>query len=188
MVPKPIVRAIAHVSIAVLGKWCLERLLDYRMPRLILIKSGRARGICASQECARSTTMLSIFRIAALGAITLLPAQASAEQLAQAHSKLAPVCLDIVHLGSVSAMTYYTEEQDGFRVVTTIQEDGRDTPVPVRFVTILQPGQRAIVSVPAEPGVKAWALDLVRDGDRPVPHPPNPHPPTEFRAPPPPSD
>ncbi|HEX9489902.1 MAG TPA: hypothetical protein VF930_06425 [Stellaceae bacterium] len=126
--------------------------------------------------------MLSIFRIAALGAITLLPAQASAEQLAQAHSKLAPVCLDIVHLGSVSAMTYYTEEQDGFRVVTTIQEDGRDTPVPVRFVTILQPGQRAIVSVPAEPGVKAWALDLVRDGDRLVAHHPNAQHPTELRA------
>jgi hypothetical protein len=126
--------------------------------------------------------MSSIFRIAALGAIALLPAQASAEQLAQAHSKLAPVCLDVVHLGSVSAMTYYTEEEDGFRLVTTIQEDGRDTPVPVRFVTILQPGQRAIVSVPAELGVKASALEFVRDGDRLVAHHPNAPHPTELRA------
>lgn len=127
--------------------------------------------------------MSSIFRIAALGAIILLPAQAGAQQLApQAHSKLAPVCLDIVHLGSVSAMTYYTEEEDGFRVVTTIQEDGRETPVPVRFVTTLQPGQRAIVSVPAEVGEKAWAVELVRDGDRLVAHHPSAHHPTELRA------
>ncbi len=103
--------------------------------------------------------MSSIFRIAALGAITLLPAHAGAEQLA-------PGSLDIVHLGSVSAMTYYTAEQDGFRVVTTIQEDGHDTPVPVRLIATLQAGQRTIISVPAEPGVKAWALELVREGDR----------------------
>ena len=126
--------------------------------------------------------MSSIFRIVVLGAIALLPAQASAEQLAQAHSKLAPVCLDIVHLGAVSAMTYYTEEEDGLHVVTTIQADGRDAPVPVRFVTVLQPGQRAIVSVPAEPGVKAWALELVRDGDGLVAHHPNDRHPTELRA------
>src|SRR5260221_11414491 len=105
MVPKPIVRAIAHVSIAVLGKWCLERLLDYRMPRLILIKSGGARGICASQECARSTTMLSIFLIAALGAITFLPAHARADQLPHAHTNLAPVGLDIGHPESRPAST-----------------------------------------------------------------------------------
>jgi len=126
--------------------------------------------------------MLSIFRIAALGAIALLPARAGAEQVAQAHSKLAPVCLDVVHLGSVSAMTYYTEEEDGFRVVTTIQEDGRDTPVPLRFVTSLQPGQRTIISVPAELGVKALALELVRDGDRLVALHPNAHHATELRA------
>jgi hypothetical protein len=126
--------------------------------------------------------MSSIFRIALLGAIALLPARASAEQLAEAHGKLAPVCLDIVQLGAVSAMTYDTEEEDGFHVVTTIQEDGRDAPVPVRFVTIRQPGERAIVSVPAEPGVKASTLELVRDGDRLVAHHPNARHPTELRA------
>jgi hypothetical protein len=125
--------------------------------------------------------MSPIFRIAVLGAITMLPVQASAEQLGEAHSKLAPVCLDVVHLGSVSAMTYYTEEEDGFRLVTTIQEDGRDTPVPVRFVITLEPGQRAMVSVPAELGVKASALEFVREGDRLVAHHPNAPYPTELR-------
>jgi hypothetical protein len=96
--------------------------------------------------------------LAVLGAIALLPAHADAEQLS-------PVVADVAHLGAVSAITYYTVEQDGFRVVTTIQEDGRDTPVPVRFVTTLQVGQSAIVSVPAELGVPAWALEMVREGD-----------------------
>jgi hypothetical protein len=126
--------------------------------------------------------MSSIFRIAVFGAMVFLPAQASAEQLAPAHSKLSPVCLDTVQLGAVSAMTYYTEEEDGFHVVTTIQADGRDAPVPVRFVTILQPGQKAIVSVPAELGGKASALELVRDGGRLVAHHPNARHPTELRA------
>ena len=126
--------------------------------------------------------MSSILRIVVLGAIALLPAKASADQLAEADGKLAPVCLDIVHLGAVSAMTYYTEEEDGFHVVTTIQADGRDAPVPVRFVTILQPDQKAIVSVPAELGGKASALELVRDGGRLVAHHPNARHPTELRA------
>jgi hypothetical protein len=97
--------------------------------------------------------------LAMLGAIALLPAQAGAEHLS-------PVVADVAHLGAVSAVTYYTVEQDGFRVVTTIQEDGRDTPIPVRFVATLQAGQSSVVSVPAELGVPAWSLELVREGDQ----------------------
>ena len=108
--------------------------------------------------------MSSIFRIAALGAIILLPAAAGAEPAA--------VSLGTVHVGAMSAMTYYTTEPDGFRVVTTVQEDGRDAPIPVRFVTTLQDGQKAVVSVPAELGAKAWALELVRDGNHVVVNPP----------------
>jgi hypothetical protein len=103
--------------------------------------------------------------LAVLGAIALLPAHAGAEQLS-------PVVADVAHLGAVSAITYYTVEQDGFRVVTTIQEDGRDTPVPVRFVTTLQAGQRSVVSVPAELGIQAWALELVREGNHLIIHHP----------------
>lgn len=109
--------------------------------------------------------MSLISRIAALAAISLLPATASAGQLAAGS-------LDVVHLGAMSALTYYTAEEDGFRVVTTLQEDGRDAPVPVRFVTVLQPGQSAAVSVPARLGEKAWALELVREGDLLVVHHP----------------
>ena len=109
--------------------------------------------------------MSMISRVAALAAIILLPATASAGQL-EAGS------LDVAHLGSVSALTYYTQEEDGFRVVTTLQEDGRDAPVPLRFVTVLEPGQRAAVSVPAGLGEKAWVLELVREGDGLVVHHP----------------
>ena len=108
--------------------------------------------------------MSPIFRIAALGAITLLPVSAGAEPAA--------VFLGTVHIGAMSAMTYYTTGQDGFRVVTTVQEDGRDAPIPVRFITTLQDRQKAVVSVPAELGAKAWTLELVRDGDHVVVNPP----------------
>jgi hypothetical protein len=116
--------------------------------------------------------MPSILRIAALGAIILLPAQASADQLA-------PGSLDIVNLGSVSATTCYTEEPDGFRVVTTIQEDGRDAPVPARFIATLQPGQRTVVSVPAQRGVKAWGSNWCGRGigSSPIIQPNNARPP-----------
>jgi hypothetical protein len=109
--------------------------------------------------------MPSIFRMAALAAVGLLPVPAGAEPAS-------PVFLGIVHVGAVSAMTYYTTEEDGFRLVTTVQEDGRDAPVPVRFVTTLQAGQSTVISVPAEMGARAWALEFVRDGDRIVVHRP----------------
>src|SRR5258708_4852963 len=36
---------------------------------------------------------------------------------------LAPTAARLVKLGPISALTYYTVEKDGFRVVTTIQSD-----------------------------------------------------------------
>jgi hypothetical protein len=104
--------------------------------------------------------------MAVLAAVGLLPATVASAK------ELAPGSLDIAHLGSVSAHTYYTAEEEGFRVVTTLQEDGRDAPVPVRVVTVLQAGQRAVVSVPAGLGEKAGALELVREGDQLMVHHP----------------
>jgi hypothetical protein len=99
-----------------------------------------------------------------ISAVSSLPAHAGTKQLA-------PIAADIAHLGVMSAITYYTVEQDGYRVVTTIQEDTSDTATPVRFVTTLQAGQKAIVSVPGcAPGAPSWALELVREGDHLVVH------------------
>ena len=123
-------------------------LINYRIPKL-------ARAAAISMAVVIPT-------VSSLAAS--LPAHAGAKQLA-------PIAADVAHLGTVSAISYYTEEQDGFRVVTTIQEDISDTATPLRFVTTLQDGQKAIVSVPGcAPDALSWALELVRDGDHLVVH------------------
>ena len=120
-------------------------------------------------------TGLGLSWVAALSTVALLPAYAHAEQPA-------PIAADVAHLGAVSAITYYTEEQDGFRVVTTIQDDSSDTATPVRFVTTLQAGQKAMFSaLGAAPGAPGWTLELVREGNHLVVHHPTEKPDREAR-------
>ena len=113
----------------------------------------------------------TLARAAAISMAIVIPAVSGLAASLPAHAgtwrkQLAPIAADVAHLGVMSAITHYTEEQDGFRVVTTIQDDTRDTATPVRVVTTLQDGQKAIVSVPdCAPGAPSWALELVRDGD-----------------------
>jgi hypothetical protein len=82
---------------------------------------------------------------------------------------LAPTAARLVKLGPISALTYYTVEKDGFRVVTTIQSDDAAESdahaMPVRFVVTLAPGQESTVSVPREAGLDAIELKIARVGD-----------------------
>jgi len=64
-----------------------------------------------------------------------------------------------INLGDVSGVAYYTVEPDGFRVVTTLAQGAAGTPI--RFVTVLAPGQRVVVSTPYQ----APALEISRKGD-----------------------
>lgn len=64
-----------------------------------------------------------------------------------------------VNLGDVSGVTYYTVEPDGFRVVTTLAQGEAGTPI--RFVSVLTPGQRVVLSTPHQ----AAALEISRSGD-----------------------
>ena len=64
-----------------------------------------------------------------------------------------------INLGDVSGVAYYTVEPDGFRVVTTLAQGEAGTPI--RFVTVLAPGQRVVVSTPYQ----APALEVSRKGD-----------------------
>jgi hypothetical protein len=64
-----------------------------------------------------------------------------------------------VNLGDVSGVVYYTIEPDGFRVVTTLAEAEKGTPI--RFVSVLAPGQRVLLSTPHQAG----ALEISRNGD-----------------------
>ena len=72
---------------------------------------------------------------------------------------LRPIEGQSINLGDVSGVAYYTVEPDGFHVVTTLAQDEAGTPI--RFVTVLAPGQRVVVSTPDQ----APALEISRKGD-----------------------
>jgi hypothetical protein len=67
-------------------------------------------------------------------------------------------------LGDVSGMAYYTAEPDGYRVVATLAAGENTTPI--RFTTVLQPGQKSIVSVPGAPGGSGAEVEIARLGDK----------------------
>lgn len=72
---------------------------------------------------------------------------------------LRPIEAQSIHLGDVSGVAYYTVEADGYRVVTTLTQGEAGTPV--RFVSVLAPGQRALLSTPNQAG----AVEISRTGD-----------------------
>ncbi|MHC2256833.1 hypothetical protein [Bradyrhizobium embrapense] len=96
-------------------------------------------------------------RSTALAAFTLA-ALATTTGVAEARG-LRPIEAQSIHLGDVSGVAYYTVEPDGYRVVTTLAQG--ETGTPVRFVSVLAPGQRALLSTPN----RAGALEISRTGD-----------------------
>ena len=77
-------------------------------------------------------------------------------------SELAPLAGESLRLANVTGTVYYTEQPDGFQVVTTLaQEEGP----PVRVVVTLQPGQKQIVSVPRGVGEPALVVEISHAGD-----------------------
>ena len=85
---------------------------------------------------------------------------ASVASLGAAHAAgLRPIAGQSIHLGDVTGVAYYTVERDGFRVVTTLAQGEAGTPI--RFVSVLAPGQRVVLSTPLPFG----ALEIRRDGD-----------------------
>ena len=93
----------------------------------------------------RTTLLAAALTLASLGA-------------AQANN-LKPIEGRSVNLGDVSGVVYYTIEPDGFRFVTTLAEADKGTPI--RFVSVLTPGQRVLVSTPHQTG----AVEISRNGD-----------------------
>jgi hypothetical protein len=70
-----------------------------------------------------------------------------------------------LQLGDVSGVAYYTAEPDGgYRVVATLAAGESTTPV--RFITVLQPGQKSIVSVPGAGAERETAVEIARVGDK----------------------
>lgn len=101
----------------------------------------------------------------AAGLLLGLGAMMASAQSAAARD-LAPLVPETTTLGDLSAMTYYTVERDGYRVVTTFQMEGPAGITPFRVVSTVLPGQKTVISVPRAAGLKPLALEIVRDGDR----------------------
>ena len=91
---------------------------------------------------------------------TLLAAAFTLASLGAAHANgLRPIEGRSIDLGDVSGVAYYTVEPDGFRVVTTLAQGERGTPI--RFVSVLAPGQRVVLSTPHQAG----GIEISRNGD-----------------------
>lgn len=100
--------------------------------------------------------------LAFVGALTVAAGQARAETPAQGAAVVTP-------LGpGASAVTYWVDGPEGFRVVTTVDtvrpdEAGReDRHAVVRLSTVLRPGQTQTVSVPGPDGASPHAMRLRR--------------------------
>ena len=103
----------------------------------------------------RQTTLAAAFALAAIG-----PARAEG---------LKPLQGEVIDLGDVSGVAYYTVERDGFRVVATLAKKDEDT-VPVRVVAVLAPDQSLTLSTPREWGTPADAVDFIRRADTVLVH------------------
>lgn len=77
---------------------------------------------------------------------------------------LKPLQGEVIDLGDVAGVAYYTVEDDGFRVVATLAKKDEDA-VPVRVVAVLSPDQSLTLSTPREWGTPADAIEIIRRAD-----------------------
>ncbi|MDX8450345.1 hypothetical protein [Mesorhizobium captivum] len=68
-----------------------------------------------------------------------------------------------IHLASFDGVIYYTVGQDGFRVVATLASGAEG--LPIRYSTMLQPGQRIVLSVPQSVDQPSVDVEFMRDGN-----------------------
>jgi len=97
----------------------------------------------------RQTSLAAAFALAAIG-----PAHAEG---------LKPLQGQVIDLGDVSGVAYFTERR-GFRVVATLAKKDENA-VPVRVVAVLAPGQSVTLSTPGEWGTAPDAVEIVRRAD-----------------------
>ena len=72
---------------------------------------------------------------------------------------LRPMAGKSIGLGEISGIAYYTVERDGFHVVATLAQGEAGTPI--RVVSVLEPGQRVVLSTPQQAG----AIEISRKGN-----------------------
>ena len=117
--------------------------------------------------------MNSMIRISALGTILVAGAVALAQPLWAGSGKTvgAGQAVTTELGGNAKAITYWTEQPEGARVVTTVDTvSAADTDAEqhavVRLQTVLRPGQAQEVSVPLSAGEAQPVLRIERVGDR----------------------
>ena len=97
---------------------------------------------------------------------TTLAAALALAFIGPAHAEgLKPLQGQVIDLGDVSGVAYYTVERDGFRVVATLAKKNYEDAVPVRVVVVLAPGQSLTLSTPHEAGTPPDAVDFIRPAD-----------------------
>ena len=79
--------------------------------------------------------------------------------------ELQPIRPQMIDLGEVSGVAYYTVERDGFHVVATL---GGEVGSTVRFQAVLLPGQNVVLSTPRAVGLPPVAVEISRRGDEVV--------------------
>jgi hypothetical protein len=74
-----------------------------------------------------------------------------------------PIQAQSIDLGGVLGSAYYTVEQNGFRVVSTLSQG--ETGTPVRMVAVLTPGQRVLLSTASGVGSEPVEVEISREAD-----------------------
>jgi hypothetical protein len=77
---------------------------------------------------------------------------------------LPPLEARSIDLGAISGVAYYIAERDGFRVVAILAQG--ETGMPVRFETLLAPGQSVVLSTPRDEGPVGKAIEISRRDDQ----------------------
>jgi hypothetical protein len=102
---------------------------------------------------------------------TILAAAVALVATGAAHAdELQPLQARSVDLGEMAGVAYYIVEPDGFRLVAILAQGVTGTPV--RFETVLAPGQSVVLSTPRDEGVVATAIEISRQDDQVVVHEP----------------
>jgi len=128
----------------------------------IVIYKSKCRSIGQSKLSDKETTMT-------IRQTTLAAALALAS-IGPAHAEgLRPLQGQVIDLGEVSGVVYYTVERDGFRVVATLAKNDEDA-VPVRVVAVLGPDQSLTFSTPHEWGTPADPVEIIRQADTVLVH------------------
>jgi hypothetical protein len=93
---------------------------------------------------------------AALAAAVVLAGTVQAADIPAYHGQ-------IIDLGAVNGVAYYTVEKGGYRVVATLADANSNA---VRFEAVLAPGQAVVLSSPAARGGMPARIEISRHDNR----------------------